>query len=101
MESNMHACFEIAGFYPHTFYAIPIYHSENFVIVFDKINKHILDNFMITYFTKRLKMKMFLILILQGVPHLCGSHYHKFWIMYAQVEDFPVSRSHYHEFCVT
>ena len=68
MESNMHACFEIAGFYPHTFYAIPIYHSENFVIVFDKINKHILDNFMITYFTKRLKMKMFLILILQGSP---------------------------------
>ena len=35
MESNMHACFEIAGFYPHTFFAIPIYHSEHFVIVFD------------------------------------------------------------------
>jgi hypothetical protein len=34
---------------------------------------------------------------LQGVPHLCGfhyreSHYRGFWLMYAQVGDFRVSR---------
>ena len=36
-------------------------------------------------------------IMLQGVPHLrdfhyCGSHYRIFWIMYAQVGDFCVSR---------
>ena len=35
--------------------------------------------------------------LIQGVPHLrgfhyCGSHYRDFWLMYAQVGDFCVSR---------
>ena len=59
MESNMHACFEIAGFYPHTFFAIPIYHSEHFVIVFDKKQTYSWQfyDFLFCIVAKRLKME--------------------------------------------